>query len=283
MISPSFSGRDGDFREVEAEPLGERGVEIVDIAVGVGGEETGRRAVQISDRRLQLGEARLFPHPLHGDLIDLPHDQRAVAARPRIGRHGLDRDAKPARAKVCLLLFAFARRGQAELLLQAAALLSRAREPKDRLGEMRVAGKGAVRRGHAARFGIEAEQIAIGLVGVKHAPRAIGDQGPVRQIVDKGPGDIVARLARAEMENADGAGKQTKHTDHSKTGKDGEDEGLGHFARHHGEDDRGDRQGKGEDDDETHIAVTFGSVGGGRGVAHRRVDIGHERQNSRFE
>ena len=69
-----------DFRQVEAEPLGERGVQVVDIAVGVGGEETGRRAVEIGDRRLHLGEARLGPRTLQCDLIDLPHDERALAA-----------------------------------------------------------------------------------------------------------------------------------------------------------------------------------------------------------
>ena len=69
-----------DLREVEAEPLGERRVEIFDIAVGVGGEETSRRAVEIGDRRLHLGEARLLARAVLGDLVDLPHRERAFAA-----------------------------------------------------------------------------------------------------------------------------------------------------------------------------------------------------------
>ncbi len=107
---------------------------------------------------------------------------------------------------------------------------------------MRVAGKGAVGRGHAG-FSLEPEQVAIGLIGVEHAPRAVGDQRPLRQIVDKSLGDVVARMPPSEMKDADGAGEQAEHADHGKTGKDGKHEGLGHLARHHGETDRGDRQG----------------------------------------
>ena len=107
---------------------------------------------------------------------------------------------------------------------------------------MRVAGEGAVGRGHVGRLRIEAEQIAIGLVGVKHAAGGVGDQGPLRQIVDEGLGDVVARLACAEMKDADGAREQAEHADHGKAGKDGEHEGLGHLARHHGETDGGHRE-----------------------------------------
>ena len=272
----------GDLRQVEAEPLGERGVEIFDRAVGIGGEEAGRRAVEIGDRRLHLGEARLLARAVHGDLIDLPHRERAFAARARVGRHGLDRNAEPARRDARLLVLPFAGRRQAELFLQAAALLRRARQAKDRFGKMRVAGKGAVRRRHA-RVQVEAEQIAIGLIGIEHAPRAVGDQRPLRQIVDEGLGDVVARMPPAEMQDADGAGEQAEHADHRKPGQDGEHERLGHLARHHGQADRGDREREREQNHERHAAVALSAVGGGRGIAHRRVDIGHGGQNSRFE
>ena len=71
---------------------------------------------------------------------------------------------------------------------------------------MRVAGKGAVGRRHA-RLWLETQQVAIGLVGVEHAARAIGDQSALRQIVDEGLGHVVAGEASAEMQNADGAGE----------------------------------------------------------------------------
>ncbi len=123
--------------------------------------------------------------------------------------------------------------------------------------------------------GVEPEQVAIGLVGVEHPPRAVGDQSALRQIVDEGLGDVVARMPPAEMQDADGAGEQAEHADHGKAGKDGEHERLGHLARHHGEADRGDRQRQRQQDHKAHAAVAFGAVRGGRGIAHWRVDIGH--------
>ncbi len=69
-----------DFRQVEPEPLSERGIEVVDIAIGVGGEEAGRRAVEIGDRRLHFGEARLGAGALERNLVDLPHHEPALAA-----------------------------------------------------------------------------------------------------------------------------------------------------------------------------------------------------------
>src|SRR5579885_3805798 len=71
----------GDLGEIEPEPLGESRVEIFDVAVGVGGEEAGRGVVEISDRRLHLGEALFFARPLLRDLVDLPDGERALAAR----------------------------------------------------------------------------------------------------------------------------------------------------------------------------------------------------------
>src|SRR5262249_37206664 len=43
-----------DLREIMVEPIGERGVEIDDIAVGLGRKETGRGMVEIIDGVLQL-------------------------------------------------------------------------------------------------------------------------------------------------------------------------------------------------------------------------------------
>jgi hypothetical protein len=105
----------------------------------------------------------------------------------------------------------------------------------------------------------------------------------LREIVDEGLGDVVARLPGPEMEDADGAREQAEHADHGERGKDGEHEGLGHLARHHGKTDRRRGQGQREQDDQAHAAVAFATVCGGRGVAHRRVDISHAAQNSRFE
>ena len=193
--------------------------------------------------------------------------------RPERGSGGIGPhlDAEPLRLAPIL---GVAGERQAELLLQRAALMGGARQAEDGFGERRAAGKGAVGRRHTG-VGIEPKQAAIGLVGVEHAAGAVGDQRPLRQIVDEGLGDVVAGMPLAEMQDADGAGEQAEHADHGKAGKDGKHEGLGHLARHHGEPNRRNSQGQREEDHEPHAAVPLGAVGGGLDIAHRRLDIGH--------
>ena len=258
----------------------QRRVEIADIADGIGGEEPGRRVVEIGDRRLNLGEACFFAGAILGDLIDLPNGQCALAARARLCRHRLHRDAEPARHDSSLV--ALPRRRKPELLSQAAALLRGAGETENDLGQIRIAAEGAVGRGHGS-VGIEAEQVAIGLVGIEDAARAVGDQRTLRQVVDEGLGDIVTAVALAEMENADGASEQAEHADHRKTGEDREHERLGHLARQHGKGHGRNGKREREHHHEAHASVAFGAVCGGLGVAHRCVDIRHGDQNSRFD
>ena len=174
-----------------------------------------------------------------------------------------------------LLLFGFAGWRQAKFFLQAPPLLGGAAEAEDGFGEMRVAGKGAVWRRHG-RARIEPEKIAIGFIGVEHAPGMVGDQGALRQVVDKGSGQVVAGLPSAEMQDADRAGEQAEHPDHGKAAEDGQHERLGHLARDHGKPDRGGGERKREQDDETDAAFALGTVGGGRCIAHGRVDISHD-------
>src|SRR5262249_57229171 len=52
-------GASRDLREIESEPLGERGVEIFDIAVNIGGEEAGARPVPKGNRRPCPGAGHL--------------------------------------------------------------------------------------------------------------------------------------------------------------------------------------------------------------------------------
>src|SRR4029078_8772061 len=124
-----------------------------DVAARVGGKKASRSAVEIGDRRLNLGEARLFAYAIGVDFIDLPHDKSAFAPRARVWRHGLNQDAEPTGRKPRFVL-AFARRRQAEIFFQGAALLRRASKTKDRFRQMRIASEGAVGRRHV-RLGIE--------------------------------------------------------------------------------------------------------------------------------
>ena len=262
-----------DIGEVEAEPLGERGIEIVDSAVAVGGEEAGGRVVEIGDGLLHLLEASLLPLAVRGHLVDLPDHEPAFAACAWIGRHRLHRDAEPARADAGIFI-GFAERRQAELFAERPALLRGARQAENLLGKIGVAGKGAVWRLHD-HAGLKPEQIAVGLVGVEHAAALVGDQRTLRQIVDEGLGDVVARLALPEMQDADGAGEQAEHADHGKAAENGKDEGLGHLARDHGKGDGGDGKPKSERNHEADIAFAACLIGGRLGVSRWSVDVGH--------
>ncbi len=264
--------RGREFGEIDAEPLGERGVEIIDAAFGIGGKEARRRIVEIGDRLLHLLEARLLALPILGDLVHLPDHERRLAPGAGIGRQGTHLDAEPLRRG---LVLGVAWERYAEFFFQRAALLGGARQAEDGLGERRAAGEGTVGRGHRG-IGLEPEQAAIGLVGIEHPAGAVGDQRPLRQIVDEGLGDVVTREALAEMQDADGAREQAEHADHGKPGEDREHEGLGHLARHHGEPDGRHREREREQDHEPDAAVPFAPIGCGLDIAHGRLDIRHD-------
>ena len=55
-----------DLGEILIEPIGERGVEIDDVALGIDGEEAGRRVIEIVDGVLQLLKDVLLPLALAG-------------------------------------------------------------------------------------------------------------------------------------------------------------------------------------------------------------------------
>jgi hypothetical protein len=264
----------GNIGEVEPEPLGECGIEIVDGAVAVRGEETGGSVVEIGDCLLHLLEASLLPFAIGGHLIDLPNNKAAFAPSTWIGRHGLHQDAEPARSDARILV-GLAKRRQPELLAKRPALLGGARQAEDLFGEIGVASKGAIWRLYHHAW-LKAEQAAIGLVGVEHAAALVGDERPLRQIVDERLGDVVARLALPEMQDADGTREQAEHADHGKSAENGKDEGLGHFARDHGKADGGHSKSKGKGDHEPDIALAAGLIGGWLGVTRGSVDVGHD-------
>ena len=160
--------------------------------------------------------------------------------------------------------------------------MPRATGGKSPLGEIGTAGKGAVWRLHH-HAGLKPEQIAVRLVGVDHAAALVGDQRALRQIVDESLGDVVARLALSEMEDADGAGEQAEHTDDGKSTENGKDEGLGHLARDHGKGDGGDGKPKSERNHEADIALAACLIGGRLGVLRWSVDVGHGSKLSEFD
>ena len=69
-----------EAREIDAEPFGERGVDVGDAALLVGGEETGRRMIEMVDRLLQVEEEALLLGALPRNVGKLPGKQRLPLA-----------------------------------------------------------------------------------------------------------------------------------------------------------------------------------------------------------
>ena len=104
-----------DFRQIVIQPVGQRRVDIDDVAGGVDREETARRMIEIFDRVLQFLEHVLLAFAVAGDVGDRPHRVfgLALALAERPDPHPQPAAMAPSRAgnpDFFLLPLAFARR-----------------------------------------------------------------------------------------------------------------------------------------------------------------------------
>ena len=67
--------------EIEAEPLRQRGIDIGDAALRIGGEEAGRRLIEIIDDVLQMRERSLLFGPVSADILMPPQRMAGTAFR----------------------------------------------------------------------------------------------------------------------------------------------------------------------------------------------------------
>src|SRR5690606_30192622 len=81
--------------EIDAEPFRQRRVDIGDPVGGIGGEEAGRRMVEMVDRLLEIEEEALLFGALAGDVGDFPCRERLPVAG---NLEGARAQAVPARA-----------------------------------------------------------------------------------------------------------------------------------------------------------------------------------------
>ncbi len=226
--------------DVDAEPFGEGSVEVDDAAVRLGGEEAGRRVIEIVDGVLQLLEDGLLLLPLVGDVGDRPGDM-AAAARRRRQRAGADPvPARPAGT-------ARQRPREPDLLLDRPPVAHPLSGAIDRLGCLGVAGKHAVDRLDVV-FAGGAGQVGIGAIGIKDAAGRVGDQHAFAEPVEEGPGDVEARAASAEMDDADREAEQARDADDRKDGEEAEHQGLRRLAADEGEPDGDAGEAAGKDD-----------------------------------
>ncbi|HMN51592.1 MAG TPA: hypothetical protein PKB01_05985, partial [Xanthobacteraceae bacterium] len=86
-----------DFRDVVAEPVRERRVQVTDASLLVGGEESGGRVVEEVDCLLQRLERRFLPLAI---ARDVGHGPRRDAREAALGAERTSTQAKPARRAI---------------------------------------------------------------------------------------------------------------------------------------------------------------------------------------
>ncbi len=243
-----------EARQVDAQPLGERGVHVDDAPVRFGREEAGRRMVEIVDGVLQFLEHGLLTGALGADVGQRPGGQRLA---PAADRQRPRRDAVPVGA--ARRLAAGKRRRHAHLLRPRAALAQLLGDAVERLGRLRIADHDALQRARLAGLG-GADEIGIGTVGEDDAALAAGDQHPLAHGADVHLAEVVVLPAAAETDEPDGAGEQRDHPDDGEHGEQAEDEGLRRIRRHQRQADRHADQPEGEDDQPPAAGDAAGTV-----------------------
>jgi hypothetical protein len=178
------------------EPIGERGVEINDIAVGLGGKEAGGRMVEIVDGVLQLLKHVLVPLELARHVGQRPH-RHARFAFALAERVHADTQPSPALALA---------RGDAHLLLAAASFARRLEQAVDGFRNGGVAHEDALHRPRVLATG-GLDQVEISRVGVSDAALRVGHQDALVGMIDHG---LEQRARGLSTRHAQNAGRERK-------------------------------------------------------------------------
>jgi hypothetical protein len=189
-----------DLGEIVVEPVGERGVEVANVAIALGGEETGRRVIEIVDGVLQFLEHVLVALELARDVGERPHRHARLAPAFAQRTHA---DPQPA-AGLALV------GADADLLLCAPALARGLEQAIDRLRHAGIADEYPLHRPHVPAVG-RSGQIEIGWIGIEHARAGVGDQDAVAGTVYHRFEQRVRRLAARYVQQAGREREQKKH------------------------------------------------------------------------
>ena len=205
-----------DLREIVVEPIGERGVEIDDIAVGLGRKEASRGVVEIVDGVLQLLRHVLVPLELARHVGERPDRHAGFAFAFAQRTHA---DTQPPLS--CALV-----RADSHVLLAAAPLARRLEQAVDGFRNTGIAHEHAFHRPYILRPG-GLEQIEIGRVGVHDAAVRVGHQDAFVGMIDQGLEQRARGLATRRAQNAGREREQQEHAERGQHREQREDVGLG--------------------------------------------------------
>ena len=155
------------FLEFQAQPLGERCVDVGDAAAGLGRKKSGRCAIEIADDVLQPGKCRLLLPSIAADVGDPPQG----IGLPEACRDGGHRDAPPRRL---VPLRACRRRAglQPEFLLRGRAPACRLGEPVDSVRYLGAPGIEVLHPDQPLHTGL-GEERAVGRIGMNDPATAV--------------------------------------------------------------------------------------------------------------
>ena len=216
-MSASFSPPEPTCGEIVVEPVGERRVEVDDVAVGIDREEAGRRVVEIVDGVLQFLEDVFLPLAVARHVGDGPQRQAAVALPRRRAA------ARAAAASSPRSPFSPATRTSS---CSAAALARRLEQAIDRLRHVGIADEHPLDRPHVVGVG-GVDQVEIGGIGIDHPAARIGDQEAVDRLVDHRLEHRVAGVLAGDPQDAGRQREQREHADHGEDGEQRQDIGPG--------------------------------------------------------
>ncbi len=251
-----------EAREIDAQPLGERRVEVNDAAVRFGRQEPGRRVIEIVDGVLQVLEDRFLALALMRDVGYAPRDV-GVARRRAADR--LARNAVPAGAGPFGCVEG---RRNTHLFLGRDTTADPLRDPVDRLGRLGVSGKDPLHRMHVAGVG-GADHVGVGPVGVDDPPGPVGQQHAFADAIDEGLADAVIAAPSRKSQQADGGAEQRSDAHHREHAEKSEQKWLAAAGFDQHEADRDADQPERENDEATDAVDALGPVDDRRGAGGR--------------
>ena len=223
-----------DLGEVMAEPIGQRGVDIDQIARRIDREEPGRRVVEIFDGVLQFLEHVFLALAIARDVGKRPDREFRIVLGGAERPHPHPQPAPGGAIGT----------GDPHLLGMALGLARGLEQPEHRLRHVGIADEHPLNRPHILRAG-GAGQAQIGLVGIDDMAAGIGDRETIESVFGHRPHDRIVGDPVGEAHDPGRECEQHEQPDHRQERQRADDIGLGMSAaeRHERQRRRHDRAG----------------------------------------